>query len=196
MSTVDLTPATRRLADLVGAIPDDMLDAPTPCPDYTVGDLVEHVGGAALAFTGAAAKDMGEVTATGPSGDASRLGDDWRTRIPRDLIGLAEAWRDPSAWTGMTRAGGIELPGEVAGLVALDEVVMHGWDIARAIGQDYECDLPSLEAVHGFVAQFSGPGQEAAREGLFGPVVEVPDDAPLLARVVGLAGRDPDWSPG
>ncbi|HYV59156.1 MAG TPA: TIGR03086 family metal-binding protein [Acidimicrobiia bacterium] len=192
--SVDLTPAAQRLADLVRGIPDDVLDAPTPCPDYTVGDLVEHVGGTALAFTGAAAKDMGGVTAHGPSGDASLLDDDWRTRIPPDLIGLGEAWRDPDAWTGMTRAGGIELPGEVAGLVALDELVMHGWDLARATGQDYECDPASLEAVHGFVAQFSGPGQEAAREGLFGPVVEVPDDAPLLDRVVGLAGRDPGWT--
>jgi uncharacterized protein (TIGR03086 family) len=196
VSIVDLAPAARRLADLVGGIPDDLLDAPTPCPAYTVGDLVDHVGGAALAFTGAAEKDMSEVTATGPSGDASRLGDDWRTRVPRDLVRMAEAWRDPTAWTGMTRAGGVELPGEVAGLVALDELVMHGWDIARATGEDYDCDLPSLEAVHGFVAQFSAPGQEAARAGLFGPVVDVPDDAPLLDRVVGLAGRDPDWSPG
>jgi hypothetical protein len=33
------------------------------------------------------------------------------------------------------------------------------------------------------------------RDGLFGPVVEVPDDAPLLDRVIGLTGRDPAWSP-
>jgi uncharacterized protein (TIGR03086 family) len=194
--SVDLTPAARRLADLVAQIPDDVLDAPTPCGDYTVGDLVDHVGGAAVAFTGAAAKDMGEATGTGPSGDASRLTDDWRVRIPRDLVGLAEAWRDPDAWTGMTRAGGVDLPGEVAGVVALDELVLHGWDLARATGQHYECDPPSLEAVHGFVMQFSQPGQEEMRAGLFGPVVQVPDDAPLLDRVVGLAGRDPDWSPG
>jgi uncharacterized protein (TIGR03086 family) len=194
--SVDLTPAARRLADLVAQIPDDVLDAPTPCGDYTVGDLVDHIGGAAVAFTGAAAKDMGEVTGTGPSGDASRLTDDWRARIPRDLVGLVEAWRDPDAWTGMTRAGGVDLPGEVAGVVALDELVLHGWDLARATGQHYECDPPSLEAVHGFVMQFSQPGQEEMRAGLFGPVVQVPDDAPLLDRVVGLAGRDPDWSPG
>jgi uncharacterized protein (TIGR03086 family) len=196
VTRVDLTPAAQRLADLVGCIPDGMLDAPTPCPDYTVGDLVDHVGGAARVFTVAAVKDMGDVTASGPSGDASRLGGDWRTRIPGDLAGLAEAWRDPAAWTGMTRAGGIELPGEVAGLVALDELVLHGWDLARATEQEYECDLSSLEAVHGFVAQFSGPGQEAARQGLFGPVVDIPADAPLLDRVVGLAGRDPAWAPG
>jgi uncharacterized protein (TIGR03086 family) len=94
----------------------------------------------------------------------------------------------------MTQAGGVELPGEVAGLVALDELVVHGWDIARASGQTYHCDRALLEAVHGFVAQFSGPGQEAAREGLFGPVVEVPEEAPLLDRVIGLTGRDPAWS--
>jgi uncharacterized protein (TIGR03086 family) len=192
---VDLTPAAQRLADLVSGIPDDLLDAPTPCPAYTLGDLVDHIGGAAVAFTGAAAKDTGDVTAQGPSGDASRLTDDWRTRIGRDLNGLAEAWRDPAAWTGMTRAGGIELPGEVAGLVALDELVVHGWDVARATGQAYECDPQSLEAVQGFVAQFSEPGLEAERAGLFGPVVDVPDDAPLLDRVIGLTGRDPAWSP-
>ena len=193
--SVDLMPAARRLADLVGQVSDNVLDAPTPCPDYTVGDLIDPVGGAALAFTGAAAKNMSEVTARAASSDASRLGADWRTRIPHDLVGLAEAWRDPDAWTGMTRAGGVDLPGEVAGLVALDELVLHGWDLARAVGQDYECDPPSLEAMHDFVAQFSAPGQEAAREGLFGPVMDVPADAPLLDRVVGLAGRDPAWSP-
>jgi uncharacterized protein (TIGR03086 family) len=196
MTLVDLEPAARRLADLVAGVPDELLDAPTPCPAYTLGDLVEHVGGAASAFTGAAVKDLGDATSQGPSGDASRLSDDWRTRIPRDLAALADAWRDPDAWTGMTKAGGVDLPGEVAGLVALDEIVVHGWDVARATGQPYDCDTPSLEAVNAFVSQFSEPGQEEARAGLFGPVVEVPDDAPLLDRVIGLTGRDPAWSPG
>jgi uncharacterized protein (TIGR03086 family) len=195
MTPVDLTPAAQRLADLVGGIPDDLLDASTPCPAYTLGDLVDHIGGAAVAFTGAAVKDTGESTSQAPSGDASRLSDDWRERIPRDLVGLAAAWRDPEAWTGMTKAGGVDLPGEVAGLVALDELVVHGWDVARATGQTYESDPATLEAVRGFVAQFSEPGMEGAREGLFGPPVDVPDDAPLLDRVIGLTGRDPGWPP-
>jgi uncharacterized protein (TIGR03086 family) len=195
MTVVDLEPATRRMADLISGVPDELLDGPTPCPEYTLGDLLDHVGGLSLAFTAAATKATGDASSQGGSGDATRLGDDWRTRIPRDLAALAEAWRDPAAWSGTTRAGGVELPGEVAGVIALDEVVIHGWDVARASGQPYECDPQSLEAVHGFVAQFSGPGQEEARAGLFGPVVEVPDDAPLLDRVIGLTGRDPAWSP-
>jgi uncharacterized protein (TIGR03086 family) len=193
MTAVDLEPATKQMADLVRGVPDAQLDVPTPCPGYRLGDLIDHVDGLTLAFTAAAKKNFGDATSQGPSGNASRLGDDWRTRIPRDLAALAEAWRDPAAWTGMTQAGGLELPGEVAGLVALDEIVIHGWDIARASGQPYDADPRLLEAVHDFVTQFSEPGQEAAREGLFGPVVEVPDDAPFLDRVLGLTGRDPAW---
>jgi uncharacterized protein (TIGR03086 family) len=195
MSLVDLEPAARRMAELIRGLPEDLLDGATPCPDYTLGDLVDHVGGLARAFTAAATKRTGEFGSQGPSGDASRLGDHWRTRIPRDLTSLAEAWRDPAAWSGMTKAGGVDLPGEVAGLVALDELVIHGWDVACASGQAYDHDPSLLEVVHGFVAQFSGPGQEAQREGLFGPVVDVPEDAPLLDRVIGLTGRDPAWSP-
>jgi len=193
--TIDLSPAADRMARLVVGISDDQLLSPTPCPDYSLGDLVEHVGGFAMAFTAAAHKATGAETAQGPAGDAARLPADWRTRIPADLAGMAQAWRDPDAWTGMTRAGGIDLPGEVAGLVALDELVLHGWDVARASGQPYECDDASLQAVHGFVQQFSTPGMEAQRNGLFGPVIDVPDDAPLLDQVLGLAGREPGWAP-
>jgi uncharacterized protein (TIGR03086 family) len=192
--TIDLEPAARRTAAVVAGVTDDQLDRPTPCPDYTLGDLLEHVGGLAQAFTAAATKIGTEVSAGGPSGDASRLPPDWRTRIPRDLLALAEAWKDPEAWTGMTSAGGVDLPGEIAGLVALDELVVHGWDVAKASGQPYEVDAADeLEAIRQFVAPVAdGPAEE--RAGLFGPPVAVPDDAPELDRIVGLTGRDPAWS--
>jgi uncharacterized protein (TIGR03086 family) len=176
------------MADLVQGVPDDGLDRPTPCEQYTVGDLLDHVGGFALAFTAAAVKKPLEG---GPSGDAANLSADWRTRIPRDLMALAEAWRDPDAWTGMTGAGGVDLPGEVAGAVALDELLIHGWDLAKATGQPADYAGPGLEAVHATVSQFRSSGIE----GLFGPEVAVPDDAPLLDRILGLAGRDPGWRP-
>ena len=193
--TVDLGPAAQRVGGLVRGVRDDQLQAPTPCPAYTLGDLLDHVGGLSLAFTAAASKAVDGIGDQAPSADASRLGDDWRTRVPAGLAALAEAWRDPAAWTGMTKAGGVDLPGEIAGLVALNEVVVHGWDVARASGQPYECDQATLETCHGFLAQFSGPGSDAARGDMFGPVVEVPADAPLLERVIGLSGRDPAWSP-
>jgi uncharacterized protein (TIGR03086 family) len=192
---VELGPAATRMAALIEGVPDELLGAPTPCLDYSLGDLVDHIRRLTLAFTAAAKKDTADMTSGRAPGDASSLGDDWRTRIPRDLAGLAEAWRDPEAWTGMTMAGGIDLPGELAGIIALDELVVHGWDVARASGQDFDQDRASLEAVFGFVKQFSGAAQEAAREGMFGPEVAVPEDAPPLDRLIGLTGRDPNWSP-
>jgi uncharacterized protein (TIGR03086 family) len=196
MTRLDLAPAAKRMAALVGGVSDNQLGGVTPCPAYTLGDLLDHVGGLSIAFTAAARKAELPGGSQGPSGDASRLEEGWRDRIARDLDTLAAAWTEPQAWTGTAVAGGVEMPAEVAALVALDELVVHGWDVARASGQPFDVDPVSLEAVHGFVAQFSGPGQEESRAGLFGPVVPVPDDAPLLDRVVGMAGRDPSWSRG
>lgn len=195
MSTVDLKPAARRLAGVLHEVTDDQMANPTPCPAYDVGDLLDHIGSLTLAFTDAARKAPPAPGAEA-RGDASLLPGDWREVIPRDLEALVEAWRQPEAWTGMTKAGPFDLPGEVAGLVVLDELVLHGWDLARACGQDYgDIEPATLDVVHGFVIQFSGEGSEQSRDGLFGPPVAVPDDAPLFDRVLGLAGRDPAWSP-
>jgi uncharacterized protein (TIGR03086 family) len=95
----------------------------------------------------------------------------------------------------MTLAGGIEMPGEVAVVVALEELVIHGWDVARATGQPYACDGPTVEVVRGFVQQFAGPDQQDLRGEAYGSPIAVADTAPLLDRVIGLSGRDPTWSP-
>ena len=196
MDIVDLGPAAQRLADLVTYVKDDELGKATPCPAYSLGDLIEHVGGLALAFTAAAEKDSGMYGDRGPSGNASRLGDDWRERIPRDLETLAQAWREPDAWTGMTRIAGMDAPAEMVGLTAADELVVHGWDIARAIGRPYGCEPEVLVAARSFLVQFASPDAPAGPDVPFGPSRRVPDDAPLLDQVVALAGRDPGWSTG
>jgi uncharacterized protein (TIGR03086 family) len=108
---------------------------------------------------------------------------------------LASAWRDEAAWQGMTQAGGLELPAQVAGIVALNEVVVHGWDIAVASGQPYACEPSLLQAAYEFV-QSSVAANPQGSPGLFGPPVPVPDSAPLLDRLIGLTGRDPAWSAG
>ena len=195
MSLIDLEIAAQRMARLVEGVPEERLGALTPCPAYTVGDLLDHIAGTAVAFTHAAEKTLPPGGSQPPSGDAARLAGDWRSQVPKDLAGLAAAWRDPSAWTGPTKVGGVELPGEVAGVVVLDELVIHAWDLARATGQPFDDDATSLDVVHGFVSGLAQPGQEQMRSGIFGPIVEVADDAPLLHRTLGLAGRDPAWSP-
>lgn len=189
----DLTPATQTLARVVAGLGDDQLGAPTPCHGVTVADLLDHVDGLSLAFTGAAAKDP-DAGRQPPAADGSRLGADWRTRIPDRLGRLAAAWQDDAAWAGMTRAGGGDLPGEIAGAVAIDEVVVHGWDLAVATGRGYACDEELLKAAYGF-AQGAVARDPGGSPGLFGPPVPVPDDAPLLDRLLGLTGRDPAWRP-
>jgi uncharacterized protein (TIGR03086 family) len=191
---VNMKPATMRMAELIRGVPDTALGNPTPC-DITLGALLDHVGTLTLAFTAAAQRDFSTFTGPPPRPDAANLNDDWRERIPRSLDRLAAAWNDPQAWDGMTKAGGLDLPAEMAGVIALDEIVVHGWDVARSSGQAYDVEPDLLEAVHGFVAPLADPDPPMPREGLFGPPVPVPADAPLLDRVVGLTGRDPDWSP-
>src|ERR1700691_6728499 len=99
MSKVDLGPAARRLAELVARTEDDELGGPPRCPAYTVGDLIEHIGGQARSFAAAARKDRGPYTERAPAGDAAWLPADWRGRVPRRVTAAA-AGRGPAAALG------------------------------------------------------------------------------------------------
>jgi uncharacterized protein (TIGR03086 family) len=156
-----------------------------------LSDLVTHVGDLARAFAAAARKEFGPLTDVAPDPDGTRLDADWRTSYPAHLADLARAWQEPSAWQGMTRAGGIDMPGDVTALVALTEVVIHGWDLARATGQPYDVDAATADAVLSHVTPIAAEGPV---EGLFGPAVPIADDAPALDRIIALSGRDPGWS--
>jgi uncharacterized protein (TIGR03086 family) len=192
---IDLGPPARRLAGLVARIPDEDLTLPTPCPAYALGDLIEHVGGLAIAFAAAASKERDARTGQAPPGDAARLGADWRERIPRDLKALGLAWQEPGAWLGMTRIADMDTPAETVGLVLADELAVHGWDVARATMQPYTCEPDVLEAARQFLEMFASPDVPSGPEVPFGPATVLLPEAPLLDRVVALAGRDPDWSP-
>jgi uncharacterized protein (TIGR03086 family) len=181
---------------VVKEVRNDQLGLPTPCPAYTVADVLAHVGGLALAFAAAAKKERGDLVENAPGdGNLPPLADDWRTRIPADLEVLAAAWADDGAWSGMTRIAGGDTPGEICGRVCIDELVVHARDLARATGQSYACDQASLEGSLEFLGHFQVPGQEAPPGSPFGTVLEVPAGAPLLDRVVATTGRDPAWTP-
>ncbi|NIJ12484.1 uncharacterized protein (TIGR03086 family) [Saccharomonospora amisosensis] len=190
----DLAPATEELARLVRGVRDDQLGGPTPCEHMNVGDLLGHIDGLALAFTGAAREKPGHVDdlPQPPRPPSAGLGEDWRTRVAQRLRDLASAWREESAWSGETEAGGVTMPGEVAGVVALDEVIVHGWDLAVATGQDFHCE-PALLAVALEFVRSSVAEHPDGSPGLFGPPAAVPDNAPTLARLIALTGRDPSW---
>ncbi|MEV2217666.1 TIGR03086 family metal-binding protein [Streptomyces sp. NPDC050997] len=192
-TTFDFEPQARIVARLAEGVTDEQLADATPCPDLAVRNLLGHLSGLAVAFRDAARKDLGVTTNSSPDAAVPDIGAGWREDLPKVLDELADAWRDPAAWTGMTRAGGVDLPGAVAAAVAADELVIHGWDLARATGQPYAPDPIALKASHGFLRAVAEEDDRGG--GIFGPVVPVPADAPLLDRAVGLSGRDPRWSP-
>ncbi|GAA2611524.1 TIGR03086 family metal-binding protein [Streptomyces axinellae] len=190
---IDIGPAARRMAVLVDGAGDAALDSSTPCERFALRDLLAHVIELSVGFQYAARKELGDSTERAPSEHGpGPLPEDWRAQLARGLEAVTAAWRSPAAWQGDTQAGGVSLTGAVAGRVLLNELVVHGWDVARATGQEPGFDEESLRTVHTFLADaVRGNGGE----GLFGPVVQVPEDAPLLDRVVALTGRDPAWRP-
>ncbi|MEV4670198.1 MULTISPECIES: TIGR03086 family metal-binding protein [Actinomadura] len=194
-STPDLTPAARRMAELLAGVSDAQLTAPTPCEDTPLAALIGHVDGLVLAFTQAATKDIPEGGSQPPSAASSDLPPDWRTRIPEQLDALAAAWRSPDAWQGMTEAGGIAMPGADAGNVAMNELVVHGWDVARASGQPYTAGADEIESCLAFVSPAVEQSGGKGVPGLFGPAVPASGDAPALDRLIAMTGRDPSWTP-
>jgi uncharacterized protein (TIGR03086 family) len=194
---LDLGPPAREVIGLLDGVADDRLGDPTPCADTSVAGLLDHLMGLSLAFTWAARKTTAAENLGGadPQSAAQQLDPGWRTELPRRLDDLVAAWRDPAAWDGMTEAGGVRMTAEQTAAVAVDELVLHGWDLARATGQPFHCDPVSTEVVLAFTTEAARPENAGNREGLFGPVVDVPQDTPAFERALGLAGRDPGWQP-
>ena len=190
---LDLSAPARQVTALVTELDIDRLSGPTPCPEMSVAQLLEHLRGLSIEFTNAARKTNRAAEGSPPPPSEENLPADWRDEIPSELATVAGAWQLPDAWEGETTAGGVTLPAEVMGLVAFNELVIHGWDLAVATGQAYRPDDTTLQVSYDFLLA-SADEPESRRE-IYGPVVPVDDDAPLLDRVVGLAGRNPAWQP-
>jgi uncharacterized protein (TIGR03086 family) len=129
-----------------------------------------------------------------PRASADDLPADWRTLLPARLEELAAAWRQPAAWEGMAEAGGVQMPAPAIGVVALNEVLVHGWDLAAATGQEYRPDQASAETCLRFAVDLAA-GAPEIRNAIYGPVVAVPAGAPVFDRLLGETGRDPGWRP-
>lgn len=180
----DLGPAAQELARVAGQVGDADLDRRTPCGDWTVRDLVGHLLAFSSHFIGVARHEAGE--AGGPPG---QLPPEWHAVLDARLADLAAAWEEPTAWEGEGSAGGLTMPRAQLGVVATEELVLHGWDLAQSIGADFTVRDEDLAIVAEFVAGFEHVPQEG-RTGLYGPVVEARGDSEL-DRVLALAGRDP-----
>ena len=71
------------------------------------------------------------------------------------------------------------------------EMVLHGWDIARASGQEYPC---AGNVVAATAAAVEASAELFRRYQGFAEPVPVPDSAPAFDRVLAASGRDPHWT--
>lgn len=193
MDQTDLMAAAAApLPKLVRAVDSDHLRASTPCSEWDVRALVNHQLFWGPSLVGAARKDSVPPPAPGES-DVDLTAGDWQQAFEQHIDALVTAWSEPEAWEGMTvMALSPRMPAPMIGGMVVGELVVHGWDLARATGQEPDWEPEVLDRLHQELTMTADQGRQL---GVYAPEVPVPANAPMLARVLGLTGRDPSWTP-
>jgi uncharacterized protein (TIGR03086 family) len=178
------------LADIVGGITEQQLHDPTPCIDYDVAQLRDHVVGWLTTFADGFADPGGQAPRA--SLDGYQAPADAEAEVTAAAGRMDQALRAGAAGRPL-RLGSSAMPGDMALSMILWEYQMHGWDLARATGQPWsppaEAATESLGFAPGMLtADYQGEGKP------FAPRVSVPDAAPAFDRLLGLSGRDPAWT--
>lgn len=172
LSSADATLAV--LQRVLAPITDADREKPTPCTDFTVHQLAEHLFGT-LAFVGALAGC--EVVRTPQRSLESAVAE-----VAQQVN---EAWA-ARGLEGTVQAGELTMPATMAVGILNLEYLLHAWDFARATGQELHVSGEVAQYVHDLGAQII-PG--ARDGGSFGPAVEIADRASALDRLVALSGR-------
>ncbi len=183
--------AAAPLAEIVRTIKPDQLAAPTPCSEYDVRGLVNHLLFWGPSLVGAARKETVPPPAAAEE-DVDLTDGDWAAGLHAHLDRLVAAWSEPAAWDGTTTMGGpTEMPAAMIGRMVLGELVVHGWDLARATGQQARWPEEVLAVTR---RELVGTAEQGRQLGIYGPEVPVPPTGSAMDHILGLAGRDPDWN--
>jgi len=164
------------LGGVVAGITPDQLDNPTPCREFTVRDVLEHMIGGATAF---AAAYRGEAPGEPDQSDPLRsfgpaLGD------------LVAAISAPGALDRTVQAPFGQVPGDTfARFLVLDGLV-HGWDMATATGQAYEPPDALVAAADAYARQALDPLRDWRT---FADAVEPAAGASSIERLANFTGR-------
>ncbi|MDL5155391.1 TIGR03086 family metal-binding protein [Actinomycetospora termitidis] len=175
------------LADVVGGVGDDQWRTRTPCSEFDVDALVDHVAGWSTTFATGYADPEGRA----PGGPTAVEGD--RAAAIRTAADRMDEALAAGAAQRPLSLGGAAMPGEMALSMILWEYQVHGWDLATALGRPWSPDPEGLEASLAFAPMmltddYQGEGKPFAAR------VPVAADAPALDRLVAISGRDPHWS--
>jgi uncharacterized protein (TIGR03086 family) len=175
----------RRLADAfdakLAAVTDAQWSAPTPCSGWDVRALVRHV----VDVHGMMIAPVGRTLRPAPSVD-----DDPVAALRSARADVEAVLDDPAvASTEFDGAFGRSVVADVIDRFLGVDLVVHGWDLARATGQDEAIPAEEVDRVLAFIDQI-GP-ETMRRHGAVGPEVPTPPDATPQQRMLGLLGRDP-----
>ncbi|GGZ01311.1 TIGR03086 family protein [Streptomyces nitrosporeus] len=170
---------------VVRGIDDARLDAPTPCAEYDVRALLNHLFLVVTNFRALAAREEADFSTT-----PDVVTGDWRGRFEKETASLVAAWDASGAEDGV--AGRMNLPARTVGLMVLGDLVVHGWDLARATGRSFDAGPALVEVLEPGLA---GMAPQARSMNVFGEPFPLPAGAPAFDRVLALTGRDPGWSP-
>ncbi|MEV4998383.1 TIGR03086 family metal-binding protein [Streptomyces niveus] len=184
ISTLLETAAADALPVLRG-VRDDQLALPTPCAEYDVHGLLDHLFQVITNFQVLAAKGESDFGAA-----AERLGGDRNERFAAEIAGLIGAWAAPGAEDGLT--GAMNMPARTVGSMALGDLAVHSWDLARATGQPYE---PAAAVVAALGEEFTALAPMARTMNVFGATFPVGQDATPFESLLAETGRDPAWRP-
>jgi uncharacterized protein (TIGR03086 family) len=199
MTTADIRDldarAVRASVDAVEGITALDLSRPTPCSEWTLGDLLAHMTVQHRGFTAAAAgrgADPAVWKAGAPSPDPVA---DYAMAAELVIAAFAEPGVLERGFAIPEIMPGMEFPAPQAISFHFIDYVVHGWDVARALGQPYELDADLVQAAVP-VAEAVPEGERRLRPGAaFRPGLAAPDDASPMNRILAMLGRDPDWMP-
>jgi uncharacterized protein (TIGR03086 family) len=189
-----LEPVLGQLAEVVARATPEALGDPTPCRRYDVATLRDHVLGW-LQFFAAAFADPARK-AERPDPDAYRAADDDRDLpdvVRRSAGTLLDAVRG-GALDGQVVLAQSRMDGPAAFGMVLGEYLVHGWDLAVAVGAPWTPPERACETPLEFFQAMIVPEYRGEDGGFFGEEVPVPSGAPALDRLLGFAGRRPDWT--
>ncbi len=168
---------------IVEQITESQWSEPTPCAGWDVREVLNHLVGGMRIFTA-------ELTGNdaGADHEADWLGADPLAQFVDAAAADRAAWDRPDALTGAVTISLGVLPGPMAAVVHLTEVLVHGVDLAVATGRAHLIDEDLCASL---LATMLGMGVDAFRvPGVFGPEVAAPDDAAPHAQLAAFLGRD------